>query len=172
MIERPSSSSLISSNALSLNINSLLKKFAASFLIFNKINLSFLKLPYALPILSFLKLPFFTYSFAFIFSFDFNVQLPEVSEFQKNVWELCLKIPYGETKSYEDIAMDVNESDNYKKSNYSRAVGMALSKNPVLLVIPCHRVIGKDGKLRGFSAGVDFKDFLLKHEMQNLWSLK
>ena len=105
------------------------------------------------------------------YSFEIKIQLPEVSDFQKNVLEICSKIQYGETKSYEDVALEISRADN-NKTNYSRAVGMALSKNPILLVVPCHRVIGKDGKLRGFSAGIDFKDFLLKHEMQNLWSIK
>ncbi len=103
--------------------------------------------------------------------FDFKIQLPEASGFQKEVWELCSKIPFGETKSYEDLSKNLKNNLNQNDTNYSRAVGMALSKNPVLLAIPCHRVIGKDGKLRGFSAGIEFKDFLLKHEMLGLWSI-
>jgi len=103
--------------------------------------------------------------------FDLKIQLPEVSEFQREVWKLCSSIPYGQTRSYEDISKILEDNKNSMDSKYSRAVGMALSKNPVLLAIPCHRVIGKNGKLRGFSAGIGFKDFLLKHEMMNTWSI-
>ena len=69
-----------------------------------------------------------------------------------------LKIPYGKTKSYQEIAEAV------AKPKAQRAVGSACNKNPILLIIPCHRVISKTGKLTGFACGVDRKEQLLKLE--------
>lgn len=95
------------------------------------------------------------------FNFDIPIQL-EGTVFQKNVWyELC-KIPYGKTLSYQDIAINVGSP------KACRAVGLANNKNNISIVIPCHRVIGKNGSLTGFGGGLDKKDFLLKHEKK--WS--
>lgn len=80
------------------------------------------------------------------------------TDFQKRVYEETLKISYGRTKTYGDIA---NSIDNPKSM---RAVGMALNKNPIWIIIPCHRVIGKDKKLTGFAGGIDKKLSLLKLE--------
>lgn len=80
------------------------------------------------------------------------------TEFQKKVWVELLKIPYGKTKSYQEIAEAIG------KPNAQRAVGSACNKNPILLIIPCHRVISKTGKLTGFACGVDRKEQLLKLE--------
>lgn len=80
------------------------------------------------------------------------------TDFQKRVYEETLKIPYGSTKTYGEIA---NSIGNPKSM---RAVGMALSKNPIWIVIPCHRVIGKNKKLTGFAGGIDKKLSLLKLE--------
>ncbi len=83
---------------------------------------------------------------------------PGGTDFQKKVWERLAAIPYGETRSYQDIA---GETGNPAAS---RAVGMACGKNPLLIVIPCHRVIGKNGSLTGFGPGLELKKVLLDLE--------
>jgi methylated-DNA-[protein]-cysteine S-methyltransferase len=80
------------------------------------------------------------------------------TDFQKKVWNELIKIPYGETRTYKDIARSINVPQGY------RAVGNALNKNPVLIVVPCHRVIGSDGKLTGFRGGLELKAKLLELE--------
>lgn len=80
------------------------------------------------------------------------------TDFQKKVWAELLKIPFGETRSYLDIAQAL---DNPKAV---RAVGAANGKNPISIIAPCHRVIGKNGKLVGFAGGLDVKDRLLRLE--------
>lgn len=74
--------------------------------------------------------------------------------FQKQVWEALLRIPYGETRSYKQIAEAIGNPKAV------RAVGMANNRNPLLIVVPCHRVIGADGKLVGYGAGIEKKEFL------------
>jgi len=78
--------------------------------------------------------------------------------FQKNVWKALQEIPYGRTVSYSDIAKRI------EKPNAIRAVGTAIGANPVLIIVPCHRVIAKSGKLGGFRAGLDMKEQLLELE--------
>ncbi|MDD2393553.1 MAG: methylated-DNA--[protein]-cysteine S-methyltransferase [Eubacteriales bacterium] len=103
-------------------------------------------------------------------NFDLHVEIGSATEFQKSVWNETMKIRYGETASYEQIARAVSQDKSKESfSILSRAVGSALSRNPVMLIIPCHRVIGKDGKLRGFAGGIDIKDYLLTHEMSNIF---
>lgn len=80
------------------------------------------------------------------------------TDFQKKVWAELLKIPYGETRSYLDIATAVGNPKAV------RAVGAANGKNPISIIAPCHRVIGKNGKLVGFAGGLEVKDQLLKLE--------
>ena len=80
------------------------------------------------------------------------------SDFQKQVWDALLAIPYGKTFSYLDIAKRIG------RPSASRAVGMAIGRNPVSIIVPCHRVIGSDGKLTGFAGGLDSKAFLLQLE--------
>lgn len=94
-------------------------------------------------------------------SFEINVEFTECTPFQKVVWNTLSEIPYGKTVSYEDIAEMI---DKDKARKLTRAVGAACGDNPVPIIVPCHRVIGKDGKLVGYSLGVDIKDFLLQHE--------
>ena len=89
--------------------------------------------------------------------FELNIS-PNGTEFQKKVWAELLKIPYGKTKSYQEIAETIGNP------NAQRAVGSACNKNPILLIIPCHRVVSKFGKLTGFACGVDRKEQLLKLE--------
>ena len=83
---------------------------------------------------------------------------PTGTEFQQKVWSSLRKIPYGTTNSYKEIAESIG---NIKAS---RAVGMANNKNPILILIPCHRVIGTNGKLVGYAGGIDVKEKLLKIE--------
>ncbi|MBB6451757.1 O-6-methylguanine DNA methyltransferase [Salirhabdus euzebyi] len=78
--------------------------------------------------------------------------------FQKKVWNALLNIPYGETRSYKDIAHEI------KSPKAVRAVGGAVNKNPLSVIVPCHRVIGSNGALVGYNGGLDKKEFLLKHE--------
>ena len=80
------------------------------------------------------------------------------TEFQKKVWNELLKIPYGETKSYKDIAIAIGNE------KASRAIGMANNKNPIPIIIPCHRVIGSNGKLIGYAGGLNVKGKLLNIE--------
>ena len=97
-------------------------------------------------------------------SFDLNLRMPYGTDFQQKVWKAVTEIRYGSTKSYEDIAIEISGGDSRKAKTLTRAVGNACSENPLMLVIPCHRVIGKDGKLAGFSAGVEVQDYLLTFE--------
>ncbi|TCB42730.1 methylated-DNA--[protein]-cysteine S-methyltransferase [Acinetobacter terrestris] len=80
------------------------------------------------------------------------------TEFQQKVWQALLSIPFGETRSYRDIAEQIG---NIKAV---RAVGAANGKNPISIIAPCHRVVGKNGKLVGFAGGLDNKDILLRLE--------
>ena len=81
---------------------------------------------------------------------------PEGTAFQKRVWEELLTIPYGETLSYGDLAKRLGSSP--------RAVGAAVGKNPISLIIPCHRVLGSDGSLTGYAGGIERKKYLLEQE--------
>lgn len=93
---------------------------------------------------------------------EFNLPIdPSGTPFQKQVWNALLKIPYGETRSYKDIAISINNPKSY------RAVGMANNKNPIMIVIPCHRVIGSNGNLVGYGGGLDIKESLLNLENKN-----
>ncbi len=92
----------------------------------------------------------------------FNLPLaPEGTEFQKKTWKALLKIPYGRTISYSEQAKKIG---NTKKA---RAVGAANGKNPIAIVLPCHRVIGKNGTLTGYTGGIDKKLFLLSLEKED-----
>lgn len=90
-----------------------------------------------------------------------NIQVPVDligTEFQKKVWLELSKIPYGETRTYKDIATAIGNEKS------SRAVGMANNRNPIPIVIPCHRVIGSSGDLVGYDGGLDIKVDLLELE--------
>lgn len=90
---------------------------------------------------------------------QFSVKLEkEGTDFQKKVWDALETIPFGKTVSYEDIAIQIGN----KKA--VRAVGLANSKNPHWVMVPCHRVIGKNKKLVGYAGGLDRKEWLLEHE--------
>jgi methylated-DNA-[protein]-cysteine S-methyltransferase len=80
------------------------------------------------------------------------------SEFQQCVWRELTKIPFGTTWSYGQLAKRIGNP------NGSRAVGLANGRNPIAIIVPCHRVIGADGSLTGFGGGLDRKQWLLTHE--------
>lgn len=91
-------------------------------------------------------------------SFDLPLHYESGSRFQKSVWEALKTIPYGETRSYKEIARLVGNQNAF------RAVGGANNKNPIAIIIPCHRVIGSDGKLVGYGGGMEIKAKLLSLE--------
>lgn len=93
-------------------------------------------------------------------TFDLQLDI-QGTEFQKRVWAQLQKIPYGKTYSYSDVARRI---ENPKAM---RAVGSANGKNPVCIIIPCHRVIAADGTLGGFGGGLDIKEKLLNLEQRN-----
>ena len=85
---------------------------------------------------------------------------PRGTPFQKAVWQELMRIPYGETRSYGQIAAALG------RAGASRAVGAANGRNPIPIIVPCHRVIGADGSLTGFGGGLEAKRWLLQHEGQ------
>lgn len=92
-------------------------------------------------------------------TFDINTN-PIGTDFQKLVWKELKKIPYGTTKSYSDIAYNIGHK------NAQRAVGNACNKNPILIIIPCHRVITKNGNIGGFAYEKNTKQKLLETEFK------
>jgi methylated-DNA-[protein]-cysteine S-methyltransferase len=93
-------------------------------------------------------------------SFSVPVDVKGTS-FQEEIWEALKQIPYGKTYSYSDIAVLI------QKPTAVRAVGTAIGANPVLITVPCHRVIGKNGAITGYRGGTDLKQYLLQLEAQN-----
>lgn len=93
-------------------------------------------------------------------SFDLPLNL-KGTKFQIKVWQALLAIPYAKTVSYQDIAIKIGNPKAV------RAVGAANAKNPLAIVVPCHRVIGKNGKLTGYNGGLSVKEFLLNLERNN-----
>lgn len=93
--------------------------------------------------------------------FDLPLALDSGTEFQKSVWKALLEIPYGQTTTYSEIAKKIGNP------KASQAVGGAVGDNPIAIIIPCHRVIGKNGSLTGFRWGLDRKIKLLKLENRN-----
>ena len=91
-------------------------------------------------------------------TFPDELDLSGATPFQREVWEITRLIPYGETRSYTWVA------ERVKKPKWVRAVGQALARNPLPIIIPCHRVIASDGKLSGYSGGVEMKRHLLNLE--------
>jgi methylated-DNA-[protein]-cysteine S-methyltransferase len=92
--------------------------------------------------------------------FSFKIEL-EGTAFQKKVWKALLEIPYGQTRSYKDIARAVGNPKG------ARAVGGANNKNPLMIFVPCHRVINADGGLGGYACGIAAKKILLDLEISN-----
>lgn len=94
-------------------------------------------------------------------SFDLKIN-PKGTDFQKKIWQQLCQIPYGTAISYKKLAERADSPRGF------RAAGGACNKNPILLVIPCHRVIGANGQLVGFGAGLDTKERLLALEQKGL----
>lgn len=95
---------------------------------------------------------------------EFDLPLDPVgTEFQQHVWDALAAIPFGETLSYGELA------DQLDRPGAARAVGAATGRNPISIVIPCHRLVGSTGKLTGFAGGVDTKRWLLDHEANSLF---
>ncbi len=93
---------------------------------------------------------------------SFNLPLLlEGTDFQKSVWKALLTIPFGETRSYKEIAIQVGNP------KAARAVGMANNRNPISIIVPCHRVIGSNGSLIGYGGGLSIKNYLLNIEKAN-----
>jgi methylated-DNA-[protein]-cysteine S-methyltransferase len=89
--------------------------------------------------------------------FDLALRL-EGTDFQRRVWKVLTEIPYGETWSYGQLAKRIANPKGF------RAVGLANGRNPISILVPCHRVIGADGSLTGYGGGVERKRWLLSHE--------
>lgn len=109
------------------------------------------------PLLMQLQAQLTDYSRGALMAFDLPLS-PQGTDFQKKVWAALLTIPYGETRSYGQIAQQIGSP------KASRAVGGACHRNPIGLIIPCHRVVGGQGALTGYAGGLDLKRMLLAHE--------
>ncbi len=83
------------------------------------------------------------------------------TDFQKRVWRALIAIPYGETRTYGQLAKEIG-------CNSAQAVGNAVGKNPLTILIPCHRVLGKDGSLTGYAGGLERKQYLLEWEKKHV----
>lgn len=94
-------------------------------------------------------------------TFDLPID-PRGTLFQSAVWQALRNIPYGETRSYSEIATAVGRPKS------ARAVGMANNKNPLMIITPCHRVLGANGELIGYAAGIETKRFLLNLEAKHV----
>jgi O-6-methylguanine DNA methyltransferase len=91
--------------------------------------------------------------------FDLELDFPDTtSDFQRDVYDRLLRIPYGQVASYAQVARDIGKPDQ------ARAVGQAVGANPIPIVVPCHRVVASDGSLTGFGGGLSVKAALLKLE--------
>lgn len=88
---------------------------------------------------------------------------PRGSDFQQRVWKLLCEIPYGETTTYGELAKKVSAQMG-RETMSAQAVGGAVGRNPISIIIPCHRVIGADGSLTGYAGGIDKKRWLLEFE--------
>lgn len=98
---------------------------------------------------------------------NFDVPLsPQGTDFQKLVWQNLLKIPFGQTNTYLDIAKRVDRPKG------SQAVGGANGRNPISIIVPCHRVVGSNGALTGYAGGIERKLWLLEHEGIELKAVK
>ena len=96
--------------------------------------------------------------------FDLPFDFGDATKFFKTVWNILIGIPYGQTRTYGDIALELGDIQK------SRAVGMANAKNKIPIIVPCHRVIGGNNALTGYAYGLDMKFFLLKLENPGKWA--
>ncbi|MDR0463261.1 MAG: methylated-DNA--[protein]-cysteine S-methyltransferase [Pseudomonadales bacterium] len=93
---------------------------------------------------------------------DFDIPLKLYgTDFQKQTWEALISVPYGKTASYKDIAIQIGSP------KACRAVGGANNKNPIAIIVPCHRIVGANSKLVGYAGGLDIKTMLLDLEKSN-----
>ena len=97
---------------------------------------------------------------------DFPME-PSGTPFQKLIWSFLLEIPYGKTVTYGDLARAVARAMG-KDAMSAQAVGQAVGRNPIAIIIPCHRVVGTGGKLTGYAAGLDRKQWLLTYEKEKM----
>lgn len=105
----------------------------------------------------------------------FNGEVPDFtpsihmigSDFRKAVWEVLMKIPYGQTTTYGQIAKQIANKKGISRMS-SQAIGGAVGHNSISLIVPCHRVVGTNGSLTGYAGGIDKKIWLLKHEGVNM----
>lgn len=98
---------------------------------------------------------------------EFSIPLnPLGTPFQKSVWKKLLEIPYGEVTTYGQIAQALAKEKGIEKMS-ARAVGNAVSRNPISILVPCHRVVGKGNSLTGYAGGLERKKWLLKFERKN-----
>ena len=95
---------------------------------------------------------------------DFAME-PAGTSFQKLIWELLLTIPFGETKTYGELAREAARIMGKEKMS-AQAVGQAVGHNPIAIIIPCHRVLGAGGTLTGYAYGLEKKQWLLQHEQK------
>lgn len=102
-------------------------------------------------------------------SIELKIKL-EGSEFQKEVWSILNEIPYGKLTTYKEIADKITKRRGIKKMS-AQAVGKAIGKNPISIIVPCHRVIGSDGSLTGYNGGIQIKEKLLRLENIDLNNL-
>ncbi len=92
---------------------------------------------------------------------------PKGGEFRQKVWKILCEIPYGQTITYGEIAKRIAKQMNKEKMS-AQAVGNAVGHNPISIIIPCHRVIGKNGSLTGYAGGIERKKMLLELEKENV----
>jgi methylated-DNA-[protein]-cysteine S-methyltransferase len=93
---------------------------------------------------------------------EFDIPInPNGTDFQKNVWKTLQSVTFGNVLTYQNLAEQIESISK------TRAVASAIAKNPILIIIPCHRIIGSNGKLTGYSGGIDRKRQLLIHENRN-----
>lgn len=90
-------------------------------------------------------------------SFDLR---PAGTPFQKKVWEILLTVPYGQTRTYGSIAIEIDPVGKMS----AQAIGGAVGRNPISIIIPCHRIVGAGGRLTGYAGGLEKKAWLLRHE--------
>ena len=101
---------------------------------------------------------------------DKDILRPEGSEFRQSVWNILLEMPYGATVTYGEIAKKL-ASEKGVKSMSRQAVGGRVGHNPISIIIPCHRVVGRNGSLTGYAGGIDKKISLLQHENADMSKL-
>lgn len=97
-----------------------------------------------------------------LFTFNLPIVFDGATEFQKKVYDELLKVRFGKTKTYKELAQAIGSP------GACRAVGTALSKNPVPIIVPCHRIVNANGKIGGFALGSDAKKFLLDYEAKHV----